>query len=247
MGATLISNNRVTIDQLADIDLPEKTSTYVPVSHVDFINNTKDIASRVLNGHTLALEQYGIARDGKQMFGTLTYKEGFHDSNQELGLSIGIRNSYDKSMSLGLCSGASVFVCENLMMTGEVVAMRMHTGSIIDELKGLIFNALLKSEEKFSTIHADTQRMKEVSIEDAFAYSTMGKLYGYGIISERQLPVMKKEWIKPKYDDFSDRTLWSLYNAGTEALKTTAPMHRMKRQIAMHEMFNDWNVLNRVN
>lgn len=247
MGATLITSNKVTLDELSEVKLPEKTNSYVPVSHVDFINNTKDIANRILNNHTLHSEQFGVARDGKQMFGTLTYKEDFHDEKQDIGLSIGLRNSYDKSMSLGLCSGASVFVCENLMMTGEVVAMRMHTGNIIDELNILIFNALLKSEDKFSTIHADSKRMKEVSIEDAFAYSTMGKLYGYGIISERQLPVMKKEWIKPKYDDFSDRNLWSLYNAGTEALKTTPPMHRMKRQIAMHDMFNDWNVLNRMN
>ena len=32
--------------------------------------------------------------------------------------------------------------------TGEVVVMRMHKGNIIDELKGLIFNALLKAEDK---------------------------------------------------------------------------------------------------
>ena len=79
MGATLISSNRVTIDELAEIELPAKTSSYVPVSHVDFINNTKDIASRILNKHSLHAEQFGIARDGKQMFGTITYKEDFHD------------------------------------------------------------------------------------------------------------------------------------------------------------------------
>ena len=89
MGATLISSNKVTIDALADINLPDKTSSYVPVSHVDFINNTKDIANRVLDKHRLHSEQFGIARDGKQMFGTLTYKEDFHDGDQELGYETG--------------------------------------------------------------------------------------------------------------------------------------------------------------
>ena len=182
MGAPLIWSNKVTIDALADINLPDKTSSYVPVSHVDFINNTKDIANRVLDKHTLYSEQYGIARDGKQMFGTLTYKESFHDEPQSIGLSIGISNSYDKSMSLGLCSGASVFVCENLMMTGEVVIMRMHKGNIIDELKGLIFNALLKSEDKFATIHADSQKLKTIDITDNVAYNMMGRLYVYGVL-----------------------------------------------------------------
>jgi len=237
MGATLISSNKVTMDTLSDIKMPTKTRTYVPVSHVDFINNTKDIANRILDKHQLHSEQYGIARDGKQMFGTLTYKEAFHDDAQDIGLSIGIRNSYDKSMSLGLCSGGSVFVCENLMMTGKVVVMRMHTGSIIDELKGLIFNALLDAEDKFSTIHADSQQLKNHIIDDKTAYGIMGRLYGYGVVSERQLPVMKREWQKPQHDAFESRTSWSLYNAGTEALKTTPPIHKMNRHIQMHKLF----------
>ena len=237
MGATLVSSNKVTMDELSNIALPNKTHTYVPVSHVDFIRNTKDIANRVLDKHQLHKEQYGIAKDGKQMFGTLTYKEAFHDDPQEIGLSIGLRNSYDKSMSLGLCSGASVFVCENLMMTGEIVAMRMHTGSIIDELKGLIFNALLKAEDKFSTIHADSQQLKNHAIIDnTIPYNLMGRLYGYGVLTERQLPVMKREWNKSQHEEFKERNAWSLYNAGTEALKTTHPMYKMKRHIQMHRM-----------
>jgi len=239
MGATLISSNRVTMDDLSEIEVPNQTHSYVPVSHVDFINNTKNIADRILDKHQLHTEQYGIARDGKQMFGTLTYKESFHDDPQHIGLSIGIRNSYDKSMSLGLCSGASVFVCENLMMTGEVVIMRMHKGNIIDELKGLIFNALLKAEEKFATIHADSQQLKQHHIDNKLAYELMGRAYGYGVVTERQLPVMKREWQTPKHDIFQDRTSWSLYNAGTEALKTTPPMHKIRRHIAMHKLFTD--------
>jgi len=237
MGATLVSSNRVTMDVLSDIELPNKTHSYVPVSHVDFISNTKDIANRILDKHQLHKEQYGIARDGKQMFGTLTYKKAFPDEVQDIGLSIGIRNSYDKSMSLGICSGASVFVCENLMMTGEIVVMRKHTGSIIDELKGLIFNTLLKSEDKFATIHADSQQLKEHELEDnTIAYNLMGRLYGYGVVTERQLPVMKREWQKPQHEEFKARNAWSLYNAGTEALKTTLPLHKMKRHIQMHKM-----------
>ena len=237
MGATLISSTKVTMDTLSDIVLPNKTSSYVPVSHVDFIKNTKDIADRILDKHQLHKEQYGIAKDGKQMFGTLTYKESFHDDPQEIGLSIGLRNSYDKSMSLGICSGASVFVCENLMMTGEIVVMRMHTGSIIDELKGLIFNALLKAEDKFSTIHADSQKLKKYILEDnTTAYNLMGRLYGYGVLTERQLPVMKRAWTTPQHEEFKPRTAWSLYNAGTEALKTTHPVHKMKRHLQMHRM-----------
>ena len=72
MGATLISSNRVTMDTLSDIVLPDNTHSSVPVSQVDVIKNTKNIANRILDKHQLHSEQYGVARDGKQMFGTLT-------------------------------------------------------------------------------------------------------------------------------------------------------------------------------
>ena len=56
MGATLISSNRVTMDTLSDIKVPDKTHSYVPVSHIDFINNTKNIADRILDKHQLHKE-----------------------------------------------------------------------------------------------------------------------------------------------------------------------------------------------
>ena len=49
MGATLISSNKVTMDDLSEIEVPNQTHSYVPVSHVDFINNTKNIADRILD------------------------------------------------------------------------------------------------------------------------------------------------------------------------------------------------------
>ena len=160
MNATLITSNAVDESVLASIELPVETKTYVPVSHADFIHNVKDIASRMLPRYDMHTEKYGIARNGNQMFGALTYRKQMDDNLEpikDMGLSIGIRNSYDKSMSLGICSGASVFVCENLMMNGEIVMMRMHKGRILDELKGLIFNAIANSEEKFQTLYSDSQ------------------------------------------------------------------------------------------
>jgi hypothetical protein len=240
MEATLITSNQVDEQVLASINLPEKTRTYVPVSHSDFIANVKDIAGKMLPRHNLHSQKYGIAREGKQMFGTLTYKKDLDDTletTKDIGLSIGIRNSYDKSMSLGICSGASVFVCENLMMNGEIVMMRTHRGRILDELKGLIFNAISNAEDKFQTLYADSQSFKMRDCDNNTAFSTIGRLYGNGILKERQLPVVKKEWTNPSHDAFSDKTLWRLYNACTEALKTTPPMLRMNNQIKLHDTF----------
>jgi hypothetical protein len=243
MGATLITSNVVTIESLKEVELPEKTHSYQPVSHIDFIDNVKNIANKMLPEKTLDTESYGTARDGKQLFGTMTFRNNedtglsLNDMIDDVGLSIGIRNSYDKSMSLGMCVGATVFVCENLMMNGEITVMRKHQGRILDALNALIFNALMGAEDKFQTLHHDATVMKEITLSDKEAYSMLGRLYGFGVISERQLPIVKREWTKPSHASFDNNSVWTLYNAGTEALKKTTPMNRMNKQIKLHNTF----------
>ena len=61
-------------------------------------------------------EEYAVSFDGMKMFGVLdleTQMEGCR-------FSIGIRNSHDKSIRLGLTSGLRVFVCSNMAFSGEL-------------------------------------------------------------------------------------------------------------------------------
>ena len=230
MGATLITSNEVKLEQLEAIEMPEPTRTYVPVSHYDLAMNVGAIGERVIDKE-LHSKKFGIARKGQHMFATYTYK----NEEDEIGMSIGFRNSYDKSMSIGVCVGAKVFVCENLMMTGEVTFMRKHTGNILDELNSLIFNVLYKSDDKFAQLQDDKESMKEIPINNQRAWETMGVLFGKGIINTPQISIMKKEWKNPSHDAFDDDSLWSLYNAGTEALKTCSPTRMMSSHIKLHK------------
>jgi len=229
MGATLITSNEVKLEQLEAIEMPEPTRTYVPVSHYDLAMNVGAIGERVIDKE-LHSKRFGLARNGQHMFATYTYK----NEEDEIGMSIGFRNSYDKSMSIGVCVGAKVFVCENLMMTGEVTFMRKHTGNILDELNSLIFNVLYNSEDKFSQLQNDKESMKEIPINNQRAWETMGVLFGKGIINTPQISIMRREWKNPSHQEFDDDSLWSLYNAGTEALKTCSPTRMMSSHIKLH-------------
>ena len=229
MGATLITSREVNLGDLQNIEMPEATNTYVPVSHYDLAMNVGSIGERVIDKE-LHSKRFGLARKGQHMFATYTFK----NDEDEVGMSIGFRNSYDKSMSIGVCVGAKVFVCENLMMTGEVTFMRKHTGNILDELNSLIFNVLYKSDDKFAQLQDDKESMKEIPINNQRAWETMGVLFGKGIINTPQISIMKKEWKNPSHDAFDDDSLWSLYNAGTEALKTCSPTRMMSSHIKLH-------------
>ncbi|NQT63615.1 MAG: DUF932 domain-containing protein [Candidatus Marinimicrobia bacterium] len=220
-----------TLDELASIPLPKETRTYKPVAHADLANMLSSMASDMLPENELVNTQLGLARDGQKMFGLHTFKNGHAD----LGLSIGFRNSYDRSMSIGIVTGSSVFVCDNLMLSGDLKILRKHTSKVVSDIETLALSAIFKSRANFNQIKQDVSIMQQIPMSDDEAYRMLGLIYGRGIITPRQIPVVKKEWLKPTHDAFEDRNLWSFYNACTESLKTAPPQSIMERHLALHD------------
>jgi len=200
---------RVDHESLKTVPIPVATESYQPVPHSDLADMVKTIGQDILHDFTFYKEQYALARDGRQMFGIHTYQNG----SNEMGLSIGFRNSYDKSLSIGIALGASVFVCDNLAFTGDVMLFRKHTSNVLEDLHQLILSAVYSQKSNFTDIQKDAERLKEIRFNDDRAFKMMGLLYGRGIMSPRQLPVILNEWLNPSYEDFKPRNAWSLYNA----------------------------------
>ena len=221
------------LDDLRTIPLPKETRTYKPVSHYDLAVNLGEVSGGLLRGYQLDKAQYGLAREGNQMFGIHSYRNGISSS---MGLSIGFRNSYDKSMSVGIAIGASVFVCDNLALTGEIAIMRKHTANVWNDLEELTITTIYRSQHNFSKIVEDAETMAERYLSNDNAFRLLGLLYGNDVISPRQIPVVKREWLNPSHDEFEDRNVWSFYNACTEALKSTPPNKIMEKHISLHDI-----------
>ena len=221
------------LDDLRTIPLPKETRTYKPVSHYDLAVNLGEVSGGLLRGYQLDKAQYGLAREGNQMFGIHSYRNGISSS---MGLSIGFRNSYDKSMSVGIAIGASVFVCDNLALTGEIAIMRKHTANVWNDLEELTITTIYRSQHNFSKIVEDAETMAERYLSNDNAFRLLGLLYGNDVISPRQIPAVKREWLNPSHDEFEDRNVWSFYNACTEALKTTPPNKIMEKHISLHDI-----------
>lgn len=78
--------------------------------------------------------------------------------------------------------------------------------------------------------------MKAHGMTNNQAFQMAGLLFGHGVLSPRQLPVVVDQWLKPKHKEFQPRNAWSLYNAITEGLKSTAPFNVMERHVSAHQM-----------
>jgi len=225
----------VTKDQLDLIPLPEQTESYMPVSHYHLADKFLTISQDILRNYVLVGENYGIARQGSQLFAVLKFQNG----KSEMGLSIAFRNSYDRSMALGMAIGASVFVCDNLSLSGEIVVMKKHTKNVWNELEETAIATIYKSQKNYEQITCDAGAMRTLSMDDGGAFRAMGLLFGKDIISPRQLTVLKDEWLNPSHQEFKPRSLWSFYNAATESLKSSPPVTIMEKHIRLHAAITD--------
>lgn len=222
---------------LGNYELPAKTNSYEPVGHQELIDKVIDIAKP--NYGIPSGAGFKIAGGGNQMFAHLDYKTSLSNN---ANISIGVRNSYNKSLAVGICSGASIIVCDNLMFVGDVVKLRKHTSKVWDDLDMIIEEGIQAVGENFNTLMEDGQALSDITISDTNAAHVLGELFvNENILASNQLNVAAREWkngIKANHA-FPDRTAWSLYNACTEALKIAHPSEVMDRQVKLHEFFHD--------
>ncbi len=225
-------------ENLNDVPIPKQTKSYCPVAHGDLADLLVEAGKSYLSEFSFHKSQFGLNREGRQLFGLHTFRNG----STELGLSIGFRNSYDRSLSVGVAVGASVLVCDNLALTGDVTVLRRHTRNVLDDLEEMVVTTVLKARSAFYSVRDEANQMKAASLHDDSAYRIMGLLYGRKVISLRQLSVVKQEWHQPSHSEFQQRNQWSFYNAVTEALKSTPPRAILERHLQLNHVLaeNGW-------
>ncbi|WP_020403851.1 DUF932 domain-containing protein [Gracilimonas tropica] len=234
---TQCGSRRCSLEQLLTIPEPEKTKSYTPLNHYDFAVNILTIASDLLKGYRFDRDSYALSSDGQKMFGVITFRKINPGPDEELKVAIGLRNSYNKTMSAGLVIGSTVLVCDNLVFSGDIKVMRKHQGEDMHEdLHDQIVTAIYKSQHNFHQISEDVQAMKNRTMTQKQKYEFIGLLTGEGVLSATQSSAAYKELWKPSHEEFKVDTLWAGYNCATEALKSS-PVHQIiQRHSALHKI-----------
>jgi len=227
-----------TFEQLQEIELPEQTRTYQVVAHAElaeFIRNT----SKELLRRDCVRETYATAREGQRLFGLQTFANG----DNETGLSVAFRNSYDKSISIGIALGMRVFVCDNLAIAGEIKILRKHTKNCWDDIDMILTNTLFRKGPALEAqFKADTAAMKKSIMAEMAGFEFLGRCYGLGIVSPNQLSWAARNW-KDEVKRESPADAWMLYNSITAALKSTPPQFIMERHRALHQELLNYAVV----
>lgn len=198
--------------------LPE-SRTFSPIAHIKIADFMLNLGADILKGYTLVSETYSIARNGSQCFSVLTYSRG----DDGINFSIGWRNSTDKSLAIGICLGASVICCSNLMFDGDIKILRRHSMNAWSHIETLAITSFYKHQHSYDRLIENSLRLKRLPVNDNQIARWLGLLFYRGVISPRQLPVALSEWQKPSFPEFEPRTAFSALNAVTYALKTSPP------------------------
>jgi len=225
---------------LSLVKTPEATSTFQPVPHDYFVDVVEDELNSV--GLYFAEQAHAINRDGDQYFGMARVVGDDLEENDSWSTVVGFRGSHDKSLSRGVVFGDAVFVCDNLCFSGEVQLGRKHTTNILRDLRPLIADAVTQVTGRAVNQAIRYERYQQAQLKDSVANHAIIQMLRSGIINTQRVEKVVNEYYEPSHSEHlinGKKTVWTLHNAATEALKgcglATLPQRTIKLQSLMSQ------------
>jgi len=229
MNTSTLIGSKVTEAEVAQVPVVPFTDTFHPVHHRDVIDAIRNGIN--MSGLDIVRSEYALAREGMQMFAVWDLNTG----NSDLCWSIGIRNSMNKSLALGITAGTRVFICENLAFDGEFVEFRRHTkGLDQDELEFLAYRSVKKMIGRLTEFQAWHEGLKRYDLSEAGA-----KVLLVEIMTESVFPASKfNRFTELYFGGVYNPTLWGFHEAVTDTLKGSNLLSLPKKNKALNNILN---------
>jgi hypothetical protein len=227
---------KLTREQLGVILPPEPTDTFKPISHATLVNQViEGLSFRHIN---VVRDEYAVSEDGMKLFGVMDLEAGMDGARY----SLGIRNANDKSMRLGLTVGYRVFVCDNMAFHGDFTpVLAKHSKHFV--LADAIDIGLGRMQRNFDPMRKQIEGWQAKQLTDGTAKNI---IYDAFLDDELALPrhllrPVHNAYFDPQYPEFAPRTIWSLTNAFTTALKELDPIPQFKSTAKLGQFFTTLN------
>ena len=211
------TTQKITRAELEFIPVPESTDTFQPIAHRVLVDCLDEALA--LRCFQIQRSEFAVSPDGMKMFGLLEINAALGD----VRFAIGLRNSNDKSMRLGLVAGYKVRICDNMMFQGDFnPLLAKHTKGL--DLIEAVSLGVDRIHRGFKPLERaiQTKRLMQITDDDA-------RVLIYQAFLEEKFPIslikqVHQNYFSPAYEEFYDRSLWSLENAFTESFKDLNPL-----------------------
>jgi hypothetical protein len=217
-------------EELALVPTPPATATHQPVPHHEIVQALVETLGFRHIG--VVRDEYAVSPDGMKMFGVLDLETEMHGAR----FSIGLRNSHDKTMRLALTCGYRVFVCSNMAFSGDftpVLAKHSKSFALVDSIS----IGVDRMQRNFEPMRKQVEAWRRTELTDVSAKMI---IYEAFIQSELEVPKhlarrVHDNYFDPQYEEFRPRTMWSLSNAFTSALKELDPVPQFRATAKLGE------------
>lgn len=226
----------VSYDDLVAVPVPAETKTFHPIPHHSLVDMVHEVMDEHGPKHLIADKdwQYGLTHDGNRMFAVMRWRD---PDVSDIGFAIGVRNSHDKSFSCAMALGGQVFVCDNMAFAGNILMLTRHEHEPLTAVRRSLIGALIGEGTKaFDKITMARATLSDIQCPTQRAYRVIGQALGEQILSATIAAECYRQWNEPEYPDFRAPNLWSLYNAGTYALKKAPIKDQMQRLSDWHKL-----------
>jgi hypothetical protein len=208
-GATLVTKGDLEI-----IPAPPPTETWFPVRHLDVLDRVEETLGN--SGFEIRNYQLSVSHGKQRFFGVLDIGAQLADG---VTLSVGVRNSNDKSVPIGFCIGNRTFVCDNLAFSSEIVISKRHTRFGSDRFREGIAAAIGQLSDYRMLEAQRIEQLQARELPDRTAESIVLRAWEQGLVGTRLLRPLLDEWRKPTFEEFQSRTAWSMLAAFTHVVK----------------------------
>jgi len=224
-------DTHVTRDELYTLPQPAALGArHIVRPFYDDVDQVLDAMGTI--GATLTAEDY-VIRNSKETGMPTKFFAAFQvnlpDVNDDAyALQIGLRGSYDQSVARSLGVGSYVFVCSNMAFSADVTMKTKQTTFVNDRIPRLLNSAIQQVPELALKQHDRFDRYRNTALDQRDGDAMLIEFVRRGALAPSQLGKALEQWDAPDHEEHlsEGRTMWTLHNAVTEAMKTSG-MHAM--------------------
>lgn len=244
MTGRLLNEYTARVPEMTVMGVPEPkfTKTWHPICHARLIKKLGEAVEYY--GFEVKKKEYSLSANAMKMFGVWTVVENGGrqggSENGEVRKCIGIKNSMDKSMAVGLVAGVTVLICDNLAFSGDFVELRRHTSGLSDEtLAELCLNGVGKIQGKLADFLEWHKGLKDIEITQVQAEHLTFDAMVSGAMSPGKFNALHVMYFEAA-GKYNDGSLYGWHGAVTELMKGTSLMTVSNKNKKLTKLIKDF-------
>lgn len=230
----------VTLAEIAKIKLKqpdkkwEKVGKYWKgIPHIELIRAIVSEFDR--RGWLLKSETYALSKSGCALAASFNLQMKLLPPEGQQ-FCVGLTTANDRHQKLRIVVGTTVIVCDNGMVSGEMVFSRKHTTGF--ELSPEIVKAMDWCQDRFGDVKDYVKFLQKKILCDSEVDCILMQAGRDCLMPWSRIGDVDDYYHTPSHEEFDSRTAWSLLNAFTSVVKKNPPLQQIYQITKFRELLH---------